>query len=294
MLKAADYFCFIPAISIAGGAFGIFNLLKARLPLPRMVWVAACAIVFVPYAGYAYQNKLSLLARYRQNVRQAPALSAYYLPPEPQAAAVLPDLDGNALDLFIYCNRWRNTQIIFPTEDSARFAPAASGTLPVDYVFRLAAPPVAGEYFTDINRPVAEAEPLSRLAPNRGCVRLSTQAGSSPPPWSAVMGDSKAYSRWLTADVGPFRVYRPPGGMGGPIHLNVSLAAGPDARPENSVRIVIDNQLIGEILPKDMHAAQIHRFPLPAFVPAWVEGFLQIKGPRGGAHRVSVSRLFTD
>jgi hypothetical protein len=301
MLKTTDYFCFTPALCLGAAADGILNMGNHASHKRTTLLALACVSLFAFYAGFAYENKSDFIAHYKTNVEAGPPVSAYRLSAEAPAIVVLPDLSGNAtggsgpLDLFVYCNRWANFQIVFPEEDSVRYRSTASEFVP-DHIFRLGANPLPGEAFMDINRsPSQQKLPLHELIENHGYLRLSTPAvWPSPAEWLGAEGHlTDGIMRWLAGDVGHFRVYRS-AVPSRPLRVSVRLRPGPDFRPDNRVRIVVNHQIIGEISPSESDSGENHRFELPSFNSVFADGFLQIEGSRLGMHRIAVLNLSVD
>jgi len=297
MLKVADYFCFIPALFTGAGALCFGTLITGKFSRHRgaAIVILAAAAILIPYVGLAYERKLKMLERYKNNVSSVPSVSAYALPQRNGASTVAPDFGPDGpFNLFIYCNRWGTTQIVFPAEAATRFARATENSPPADHIFRLGGLPAPGESFMDINRPLESTAPQScELMPNRGFLQLSNL--NSSPSWLGPEGERPdTLFRWLAGNSGAFYIYRSPQGPS-PRFINVRLALGPDARAETIVRVAVDGRDVGEVSGADLlDGSRSYRFAIPAFESLSVLGSIRIEDPKTSIHRLKVLRLFVD
>jgi hypothetical protein len=114
LLKMADYFAFLNAITVSVAT----AMLAKQLPV---TWRAA-TILYVAFCLVAYNQKIFLLSIYRSETKRG-RLPAEYRGPSSLTAAELAQLSMEQLNLYLYENRMNPQRVAIPPGRTVRFIP---------------------------------------------------------------------------------------------------------------------------------------------------------------------------
>lgn len=290
--KLVDYFVFLPAL-IIGVAFAAAlgeHWNRTRLGFA----VAGLAALVFTYSIVAITEKRSLLASYVQLVHRLPSMDDYKLPSQlARGRVLLPDLHQEALNMFLYVNRWSGSTVSFSDQSSYRFVPSATQNAP-NTVLRIAHVGAPGIPIADITMHSGAATGRSMRsygAPGEVLVqyvrlhlRPTVQGG-----WIAAEGaDPDNLRRWMSRR-GGFEVLSLE--KGNAYVLNMILEPGPDIVAGNRIVVSIAGKALRELVPTQLPASV--QVPLAGFSGARVDGSISIIGEQRGPRQLRVGRLFT-
>lgn len=274
LLKVTDYFAFLGAIVVSVAAFQ-FGLTRR--------WFIGCVLAasIGCYCAVAFVEKREVLARYRDRTALLPLPANYRLPAGAEGTLV-PDLSAEALNLFLYENRFGSARIAFRTTESNRYR-AVAGVAGPDRIARLFHAGALGTTVADITYPDGFSSPVVQTEPAIG----QTHLVQPDPHWLGPTGLRIGFLwRWLSVS-GGFIIYGPL--SGGQRTLHVNLAAGPDMLPENRVEIYVSGERLLTVSPAEMPLRAA--IALPALAKSENDGEIRIVGPSGGIHQLSVGNL---
>jgi hypothetical protein len=232
MLKAIDYLCFFPALVLAVGLYSAYSRINSKKS--RVVFLSLTTgslALLLPVLG---QQKSVILNQYATYVERMPRLDQLALAgPDQSVYPLAVDLRLEALDLFLYINRWQSTPIAFAASDSSRFRPE----IPASKSNKLLRVQLAGDRtieIADICTPRRLAgTSYFVFAPLNGQLRIIRDGGWLPPE-----GDpSTGMMRWLS-QTGRFEILR---GTDKRLEIKIlaTLQPGPDIQADNTIEILI-------------------------------------------------------
>ena len=150
----------------------------------------------------------------------------------PPSAQVIPDIERNSLDLFLYVNRYGNHQIVSPAAVSYRFSFSHQKVDRGAFVARFLRLGIAGHPLADITaRGVLSGSEAVSLLPASGEVLVVRSSDWLDPEGSKI----GSMFRWLSG-TGKFIVLGPEKEG---CTLSARLSRGPDLHGYNAVRIIV-------------------------------------------------------
>jgi len=307
MLKAFDYFIFMPAVILGLCLSQARCLLSSTHPIWRFMVKGLPLIALSGYLVITLPNKQEIFREYISNIKAGPELAKYSYESKTGIKGILVDLQGFPLHLFLYVNRWRPIPLYFESDarytifldknmnasyvfqekinSDAQYKIFLDKNMNVSHVFRMGYPNIADSGFTDINRPRFFGQPaMAELVDAKGYLRLIPGEGWLP----AEGARPEVLFRWLSG-AGRFQIFGLERDRGAKLHAYIS--PGPDLLPENRIEIVLENQVLVVLgpwqLPKEIS------IEIPSMdVASAASGIIRVTGPSGGIRQISVAALY--
>jgi hypothetical protein len=276
LLKLTDYFAFLGAIVVSVAAYQL-GMVESKVA--GRVFVG----LIVAYCVVAFVEKTDFLGRYREKTTAMPLPSTYRLQASHSDTSVYPDLSGMALNLFLYENRYRTTQILFRQSESGRFSPLGTvgATGPRD-VARMLKVGIIGTTLADITYSAETSASVLKTVPAVGQIHLLEADSHWVQPDGEAVGTLR---RWLSVS-GQFVIFGP---FGADRNLEANLAPGPDLRSDNRIEIYVAGQRIQTFAPNQLPLDI--SIPLPAQSNLEELNEIRISGATAGIRQITVAQL---
>ena len=286
MQKVSEYFCFVPAI-ICSIILNDVEVVVKRNKIALIIFFIATIIFLLVFLSSTLPLKQEALNHTYYIVKENPDLDSYSITPllNNSIKSVDVDIQGPALNLFLYQNRMTELPISFTATDTIRFYRIYNVT-PADgeWVFHMSHPNTLQSKFWDITQPPTASNVIeAQLVKRSNYVKIFTAQSN----WIPMEGkDSSDGMRWLSNN-GSFVIMScDPNSV-----LHIYIGGGPDLTPDNKIQIIINSEIVSNLTPYEL-PKELNLKISNVKIKSDVNGEIKIIGPQSGIRQIRVARLY--